>query len=269
MTDIRVFIACHKYCETPDDAMYLPVHVGAVGKESIGFERDDSGNNISEKNPLYCELTGLYWCWKNLSCDYLGLSHYRRYFTLKNKRYQKKHGQQASVLTLKEAENLLKTYKVLVPKKRHYYIETVYSHYSHTFSQLQLDETRKILAEHAPDYLDSWDHLMNGRSAYIFNMFIMPKEMVNEYCEWVFDILALLEKRIDTSSMTAFEKRYAGRIAERLFNVWLDMQMKTGALSKKDIKELPYLYMGEINWPKKISSFLQAKLFGKKYKESF
>ena len=69
--------------------------------------------------------------------------------------------------------------------------------------------------------------------------------------------------------MTAFEKRYAGRVSERLFNVWLNRQLETGVLKKEDIHELPYLYLGEVDWPRKIRSFLMAKLFHKKYDKSF
>ncbi len=98
----KILIACHKSCAVPEDGLYLPIQVGASGKEDIGFQRDDEGDNISEKNAMFCELTGLYWCWKNLDFDYLGLSHYRRYFTLKNKTFQKKNGALQSVLTEQE-----------------------------------------------------------------------------------------------------------------------------------------------------------------------
>lgn len=269
MSNIKIFVACHKKCDVPDDILYLPLQVGAAGKNEIGFTRDDSGDNISLKNPVYCELTGLYWCWKNLDYDYLGLSHYRRYFTLKTKGYQKKHGALASVLTNDEAQNLVKKYKIIVPKKRHYYIESVYQHYSNTFSQEQLDETRKILLEKCPEYVASWDHLMKGTTAWLFNMFIMPKDLVNSYCLWVFDILAELEKRIDVESMTAFEKRYAGRISERLFDTWILHQIETGRIKKDELKEIPYLYVGKVDWYHKITGVLKARFLGKKYDKSF
>ena len=267
--NVKLFIACHKACDVPQDEMYLPLHVGAFEKEDIGFERDDRGENISSKNPLYCELTGLYWCVHNLEYDYLGLVHYRRYFTLKSKSYQKEHGALSSVLTKEEIEPLLETYKVIVPKKRNYYIETVYSHYAHTFDGKQLDEARNIIEEMCSDYLESFDSFMAQKKAYIFNMFVMPRNLVKEYCDWLFPILFELEKRIDTESMSAFEKRYVGRVGERLFNVWLLQQIKRGNLKQEEIKEIPYLYLGKIRWDKKVIGFIMAKLFGKKYKESF
>ena len=79
---VKVIVATHKPYEMPSDKLYLPVHVGAAGKESIGYQRDDEGDNISNLNPYFCELTGFYWAWKNLKEDYIGLVHYRRLFTM-------------------------------------------------------------------------------------------------------------------------------------------------------------------------------------------
>ena len=78
--DIRIIVATHKTYWMPRDPVYLPLQVGAAGKEKLGFQTDAEGDNISRYNPYYCELTGLYWAWKNLSCDVVGSCHYRRYF---------------------------------------------------------------------------------------------------------------------------------------------------------------------------------------------
>lgn len=78
--DIKILVAAHKAYWMPENPVYLPLQVGAEGKPKLGYTPDNTGDNISAKNPCFCELTGLYWAWKNLDCEYIGLCHYRRYF---------------------------------------------------------------------------------------------------------------------------------------------------------------------------------------------
>ena len=99
---VTVIVAAHKPYAMPDDPLYLPLHVGAEGKEPFGFTGDNTGENISAKNPTFCELTGLYWAWKNLDADYIGLAHYRRHFGRKGRGEPISH-----VLTEAEAVRLL------------------------------------------------------------------------------------------------------------------------------------------------------------------
>ena len=240
----------------PRDDMYLPLQVGKAGKESIGFAGDDTGENISEKNSNFSELTGLYWAWKNLQADYIGLVHYRRHFSVK-----RGDDKQSSVLTRSQLEPILRRVDVVVPKKRKYYIETIYSHYAHTNDGAHLDMTRQIIAERCPEYLGSFDRVMNMRSAHMFNMLIMKRELLDRYCRWLFDILFELEKRVDTVGMTPFEARLFGRVSERLLDVWL---------LQNDIpyKEIQYIHMEPENWLKKIWGFLEAKFTGRKYHKS-
>lgn len=111
---------------------------------------------------------------------------------------------------------------VILPKRRKLYIETIYSHYKHTMYVEPLDETRKIIKEKCPEYIKFFDKKMKSRSGHMFNMFIMKKEILNNYCEWLFDILFELEKRIDPKQYSAFHARYLGRISERLLDVWIE-----------------------------------------------
>ena len=261
--DVKLYIAMHKKADIPKDPLYIPIQVNAIKSEPFLETRDDQGDNISSLNNEFSELTALYSIWKNAHHDYTGLVHYRRYLS-------RKGGSDLSgVLTKQEAEELLKKYPVLLPKKRHYYIETIYSHYAHTFDASHLDKTRMILERLHPDSLPSFDEVMRSRSAYMFNMYLMREDLHESYCAWLFPVLFELQKEIDTENMTAFEKRYAGRISERLFNVWLLDQMKNGTLKKEDLYELPYIYLGKEPWGRKIVSFLLAKFFHKKYEESF
>src|SRR5699024_7023881 len=116
-----------KAWKMPSESIYLPVQVGSKGKESLGYQRDDEGENISELNPYFSELTALYWAWKNLDIDYLGLVHYRRYFTKPH--YSKKATIDERVMDQHILDSLLKKDVALVPKKRNYFIETLKSHY--------------------------------------------------------------------------------------------------------------------------------------------
>ncbi len=266
----KIVIACHKKCRTPYENVYIPVHAGSANNDTIkDLIRDDSGDNISEKNPIYSELTVLYWAWKNLDCDYLGLVHYRRYFTLHSLSFRKRHHSLDCVLSSQQVRRLTSDSRVILPKKRDYYIESIYSHYAHTFDGAHLKAAGEIISDIYPEYRESFDTAMRLTNGYMFNMFIMEKALADDYCEWLFNILSVLETRIDTAGMTDFEKRYAGRVSECLFNVWLLYKIKKGIIKSSEIKEIPWFYIGRIDWKKKITSFVSAKFFDKKYKESF
>lgn len=268
--NIKIVIAAHKPYVMPQDEIYLPVQVGSEGKKSIGFQRDNEGDNISEKNPSFCELTGLYWAWKNLTCDYLGLAHYRRHFTMSSKRILNKEKTAEkkikSVLHTEEAERLVSEYPIILPRKRKYYIETLYSHYAHSHYAVHLDVTREIIKERHPEYLAAFDAVMKQRSGYMFNMYIMRKELSDQYCEWLFDILFELEKRMDGSELSAFQGRFYGRVSEIIFNVWLKYQIEN---NNYPVKEIGCVHMEPINWWKKGGAFLKAKFLHQKYRGSF
>lgn len=262
---IKILVAAHKPYRMPDDALYCPVQVGkALSSNTMeGFVGDDTGENISAKNPFYSELTALYWGWKNLpsDCTALGLAHYRRHFSSASGTNKKKDVWDC-VLTQSEAEALLDRAPIILPKKRHYYIETLASHYGHTHDPVHLQKTRKILEKIEPEYMEAFDRVMKRRSAHMFNMFVMQRPLADAYCTWLFRILFALEEEIDPSLMSRFDARLFGRVSELLLDVWLE---KNGY----DYVEIPFLYMEPVNWSRKIRSFLQAKFGRKRYDQSF
>ena len=262
MDEIKVIVAAHKKYQMPKDPMYLPVQVGAEEKEKIGYQPDNEGENISSKNPYFCELTGLYWAWKNLDANYIGLSHYRRHFSVQKHIPKNKDKKFECVLKEKELRKILENTDVVLPKKRKYYIENLYDHYKHTMYIEPLDETRKIINEKYPGYLEEFDKLHRRISAHMFNMFIMKKEILNDYCNWLFDILFELEKRIDVSQYDTFHARFFGRVSELLLDVWINK-------NNINYKEVKVIDMENVNWLKKGSAFLRAKFTGKKYERSF
>ena len=250
--DIKIVVATHKKYWMPDDPMYLPVHVGAAGKESIGYQRDDEGENISEKNANYCELTGLYWAWKNLQADYIGLAHYRRHFS-NGKRFGDK---KEKVINTAQMEQKLKNTDVLLPTPRNYWIETNYSQYAHAHHAIDLDTTREILQEKYPQYIPAWDSSMKKTTGHRFNMFIMKKNLFDQYCEWMFDVLFELEKRLDISTYNKNDSRVFGFVSERLLDIWIE----TNGIQYKDTG---YVFMESQNWLIKGGNFIKRKLGNK------
>ena len=250
--DIKILVATHKPYWMPDDDVYLPLHVGREGKQYLGFIGDNTGDNISIKNPNYCELTSLYWAWKNLDCDYIGLCHYRRYFS-DGSNSSGIESKRKSILKRADYEKLLNQYDVILPKKRNYYIETVRSQYEHAHNKRDLDVVEKIIEEHYPEYSQTFSETMNKTSLYITNMFVMRKRIFDEYCKWLFGILFKLEQRIDISQYDTYQARVFGFLGERLFNVWL---------ANKDYKiiELNTVNLEKVNWWKKVSKFIYRKI---------
>lgn len=257
--DVKILVATHKKYEMPRYSCYLPLHVGKKGKDNLRYIGDDTGENISEKNPCYCELTGVYWAWKNLKADYIGLVHYRRQFKGKNKQENSLFDTVLSDIEIKE---LLKESEIILPKKRNYYIENLYDHYKHTMYIEPLDTTGEIIKEFYPEYYSNFLKLHKRTSAHMFNMFIMKREYFDKYCEWLFDILGKLEKRVDSSKYDSFHARFYGRVSELLLDIWLET-------NNMKYKEVPVMSMEKVNWIKKGGSFLLAKFTGKKYGKSF
>lgn len=263
---MKIMIAMHKDYEVPLDPLYLSLQVGAKGKEPLEVEqRDDTGEEISEKNPLYCELTALYWGWKNLTTDWIGLVHYRRHFSMKKKKIRGSYDPMSCVLTYEEALELTKNCDIVVPQKRKYYIETLYSHYAHTLDAMHLDVAKEIVGKLYPEYREALDKVYNQTYGYMFNMFFMKKEELDAYASWLFPILEEMEQKISVEELGDFQKRLFGRVSEILWNVWLLQRQKQGVV----IKEIPYLSTEPVNWGKKGMAFLKAKFLGKKYEASF
>ncbi|UPU32454.1 DUF4422 domain-containing protein [Pediococcus acidilactici] len=247
--DIKILVAAHKEFPMPADKdLYLPVLVGATKnyKSGINYQRDDEGENISLKNPNYNELTAIYWAWKNLDADAIGLVHYRRLFG---------HGKRklSNVLQKSDVERLLSNNEIVLPKKRRYYIETIYSHYVHAHHSEPLKETRNIIAKNYPMYIKSFDNVLSKRSAHMFNMFIMKREPFEEYAKWLFEVLHQLESKIDISDYSTQEARVYGYVSELLMDTWIEA-------NNKDYIECNWIQIGKRNIVKKIINFLIRKL---------
>lgn len=208
----------HKEFNCPDINGYIPLAVGKALNNKVNYNGDDTGDNISIKNKNYCELTGLYWIWKNdKDSDIIGISHYRRYFT-KQKFFRKERG----FIDNNTIEKILKTYDIILPP-REIYRETATEQYClNSGFKKDLDLVREIIKNKYPDYLETYDRIFNQNLIHQFNMMVTNKKLYNDYCKWLFDILFELEKNIDLSKgYNDYQKRIYGFLSERLLNVWV------------------------------------------------
>ena len=230
---IRIMVATHKPFQMPTNSIYLPIHVGKALNPDVdlGLIGDNTGENISLQNANLNELTAIYWAWKNLDADYIGLTHYRRHFSLKKKR-----DKFSSILSSDEAKKLCESSDIIVTNKRKYYIETIKSHFLH-FPYANAGDlvcVREVIGERQPKYLEAFDKVMNRRWAHMFNMFIMKKPLFDEYCQFLFDVILETEKRIDMSGRKPIEARMY--VSEFLLDTWL-------TTNGYAYKEIPFVFM--------------------------
>lgn len=211
-----IYVVTHKEFNYKLLASYIPIQVGKINTGlSLPYITDDTGDNISSKNSNYCELTAVYWIWKNVkNVDNVGICHYRRYFVT---------GLSSRLIDDNYIDKTLENYDVILPTK--YKTESsVYNHFINSTSGREVDliNLRKIISEIYPDYLESYDKIMKSRSTSYCNMLVTSKENYDTYCKWLFDILFSLEKITNMDGYTKQEQRLYGFLSEFLLNVWID-----------------------------------------------
>lgn len=214
--EIEIYIAAHKKFNFPYiQDIYTPLQVGAEGKNDLGYLRDNVGENISKKNSNYCELTGMYWIWKNSNKDIVGLVHYRRFF------YNTVFCGKANILNEVQIRKLLDQYDLIVAKRGYTWFRTVKDQFTSYHIASDLEATRNAINKLYPDYLDAFDEVMESNNYCPLNMIITRKEIFDNYCEWLFNILFEVEKNISLNNRDVYNSRVFGFLSERLFNVWL------------------------------------------------
>lgn len=233
---MEIFVVTHKNVPlVPSSNIYKFIQVGAMGKEHFCSITDDIGDNISVKNPNYCELTAMYWLWKNEKTDIIGLCHYRRFFTNKLGYINKiLFGLNTNILKEKTIRKVLSKYDVILTRSEYFNNIPIKARYKKSHNLRDLLIIEEIIKEKYPDYVNAYNTVMNGVIFNYANMLICRKEIFDAYSSWLFDILFELEKRIDISNYNQYQSRIFGFIAERIMRVWfIKNEMK--------IKELPII----------------------------
>ncbi len=221
-------------CFFTNNEVYKPIIVGAknCNFKNKNYLSDNVGDNISEKNPYYCELTALYWGWKHISSDFIGLCHYRRFFLFRYKsifnldrlpirNFSNSFLGNISV-NKKQLCRIFCKYDVVVPKPKKLYLSVREDYYyDKVCFKKDFLIMEQVVLEKYPEYKDSVNAVFDGHIMYHFNMFIMNRKNFQSYMTWLFDVLSECEKRIDILKYSKVEARVLGFLSERLFGLYL------------------------------------------------
>ena len=244
----KIYVITHKDFKYDILDIYKPIFVGPNKPTSnMKYISDSSSDNISNKNENYCELTAIYWIWKNIhDCENVGIVHYRRYFI---------YGIRSKLIDDKYIEkNLIKNHYDIILPSRKKAKPNVYEYFINSPSGKEKDlvNLRTVIEKKYPEYLVAYDSVMYSKKISYCNMMISSKELYNKYCTWLFNILFDLEKITNLDGYTSQQKRIYGFLSEFLLNVYVEH-------NNLNIKYCDILYIEKSN----------IKTFLKKIKHGF
>jgi len=162
-----------------DSDLYQPLQVGS-GKTFLPV-RDNTGDNIAELNPIYCEMTGVYWIWKNADLtDYVGICQYRRRLPFKD---------------AAEVENIFKSSDVIAAEPLRVG-GSLYEQYARCHCRADMELTERIIREKYPEYAKGFDaYIKRSGSLFYSNGFILRRQDFLDYCDFYFGFAAEFRKR--------------------------------------------------------------------------
>lgn len=235
---MKIIVVSHKKFDTSMlPKGYFPIKVGTIlsddEAESLGYLRDDVGENISAKNPYYCELTGMYWAWKNIKdTDIIGLSHYRRYFA----DYSFFSNRIEDFIVREEVvEKILKTHKIIVPyKSRKAYGAMIYKNRPREEQEPYWLTLQDIVYSDYPEMKAAFDNVLTGRSTIFLNMLITTKKFFDEYSEWLFDVLEKFDQITESKGGKRIP-RVDGYLSETLLDVWVTYRFKKSEIYHMEV----------------------------------
>lgn len=233
----NIYTAYHKVAPRLSSKSFAPIHVGRAlaAAPLAGMIGDDTGDHISDKNGAYCELSALYWAWKNPDgADHVGLMHYRRLLDLTKRRpagpVEAREEYFDIPSWLDEAEGWIEReggeWDIVLPRL-HKMGRTVEDNYKASHAEQDFDLARQIITEDHPDYLESFEEVAQGRHVRLANMALMRRDLFDRYCTWLFDILFKVEAApVERGYYNAYQSRYLGFLSERLFTVFMHHEIK-------------------------------------------
>ena len=220
---VKIFIAAHKQGDSPKDGIYLPIHVGKALHHDVdikGYQPDNEGDNISEKNPSYCEMTAHYWIWKNVrDCDYVGVCHYRRYFGID--------------ITETNVSEVMNNADVLLVEPS-WHLDSVYAYFAKFMGAENMTILWLVMKRLCPEYVETLEKICDGVKFHPFNMLLCRKRLFDEYAEWMFSILGECEKIVKPSPYTNGRRAlaYMAELLTGVYSIHRGQRIKTAPYYK-------------------------------------
>lgn len=155
-----------------------PIQAGAALSEMrIAGVLDNTGENISDKNKQYCEMSAVYWIWKNTKHDWTGIEHYRRHLHI-------------------QPEMLQDDVDAILPLPYMSYPNTV-TQFRRFVSEDVLQLLLQALQELHPKQYEAYRKILYGTYQYTYNMQCTRREVFEDYCKWFFEITEYMENKAE------------------------------------------------------------------------
>lgn len=208
---IAVFVACSAadpplVQALPQSPIYHTVQAGAAIGPAIGTElRDDDGETISQENPHCDELTVTYWAWKNRHDAFKGIAHYRRCLAARPEEYD---------------ALLSGTADVLLPLPFACWPDTSaqYGRYNAPEAVNAMDAA--IAAVHPAEAAEA-RAILAGAYLYNYNMLLARAEVFDDYCAWMFPVLAHVRAHAPALFPSGTHTRVCGHLGELLLSIYM------------------------------------------------
>lgn len=263
-----------------NNPIFQDVRCGACYDQNpSAFLGDDTGDNISQLRIPFCEMTVLYWAWKNEDADYYGLCHYRRYPSFVSgvgqvdtrgwisescldKKAIKRHRLDDFQLLQKVIpQSDIWVAGIMDVTKLDFLEDRVRAwpggKITNIFELFMLVNTNhlpsfplvvlKLIEEIRPQYYPAATRYMKTTKYYAYNCFVMKKSIFHKFCDFAFPILFELDKRYNFSLSERNHKRTPGYMSEFLYGIFVFWAIEQGY----DVKETPLIFFHETRILKK------------------
>lgn len=242
---IKIFVIYFKPNTIFESNVYQPILTSDIDWTPQGMIRDDSGINIASKNKYYAELSAHYWVWKNYlsqtNAKYIGFCHYRRFLDFNLTKIpnvpfkpikEEDFKQTFKNYTEENIVDFIGDYDIILPEKFRFENDLL-SQFIEYHPPNDLVLALEVIKEIYPQYFLTAAAFIASKEMFPCLHFIMKKELLNEYFEWMFKFLETLEQRSNWNEYKGYLERMPAFIAERFFNVWLLHNIQTKKIKAK------------------------------------